>query len=354
MRERGNLNEIVVAPGPRARPHYTLMTEHVCPVGALTSERLPLQGARLVPAQRAQRLPGLRDRLQRVPRLRSARPTRSYRYRPRDNEAVNKYWMCDDGMLDYRRVHEGRVLERARRAASAATLDGGARRSRAKRLKGANARQDRGRAQRAALATRTTSRSLTLAKTSSAPSDVLRRRAPARARRTTSCMQRGQEPEHARRRRSSRTDAAAAVRASSSTAIRARQRHARDRARLATPRTGARRGRARASVKDAGRASRRTRARSPSAAHVVLPASQLGRGRRHVREPPRAWRRRASRRSRRRATRGPRWELDRASWRARSATRSPGRSSPSCSGDGRPARRPRGRAEQRGAQEPER
>jgi NADH-quinone oxidoreductase subunit G len=33
-----------------------------------------------------------------------------YRYRPRENLAVNKYWMCDDGMLDYRRIHEKRVL----------------------------------------------------------------------------------------------------------------------------------------------------------------------------------------------------------------------------------------------------
>ena len=37
-RERGNLTEIVVAPGRQLDHDYTLMTEHVCPVGALTSK----------------------------------------------------------------------------------------------------------------------------------------------------------------------------------------------------------------------------------------------------------------------------------------------------------------------------
>src|SRR6185369_16937508 len=37
VRERGNLNEIVVAPGRQLDHPYTLMTEYVCPVGALTS-----------------------------------------------------------------------------------------------------------------------------------------------------------------------------------------------------------------------------------------------------------------------------------------------------------------------------
>jgi NADH-quinone oxidoreductase subunit G len=34
-----------------------------------------------------------------------------YRYRPRENAVVNKYWMCDEGMLDYQRIHQDRVLE---------------------------------------------------------------------------------------------------------------------------------------------------------------------------------------------------------------------------------------------------
>jgi NADH-quinone oxidoreductase subunit G len=33
-----------------------------------------------------------------------------HRYRPRENLEVNQYWMCDEGMLDYRRVREHRTL----------------------------------------------------------------------------------------------------------------------------------------------------------------------------------------------------------------------------------------------------
>jgi NADH-quinone oxidoreductase subunit G len=38
------------------------------------------------------------------------RSQKVHRYRPRENAAVNQHWMCDEGMLDYRRIHEGRVL----------------------------------------------------------------------------------------------------------------------------------------------------------------------------------------------------------------------------------------------------
>ncbi|HEY6079656.1 MAG TPA: 2Fe-2S iron-sulfur cluster-binding protein [Polyangiaceae bacterium] len=109
MRERGNLNEITVAPGRQLDHDYTLMTEYVCPVGALTSSDFRFKA--------------------RVWFLRSARSTcvgcatgcssfsdfdprnqKVYRYRPRENEAVNKFWMCDEGMLDYQRIHQHRVL----------------------------------------------------------------------------------------------------------------------------------------------------------------------------------------------------------------------------------------------------
>jgi NADH-quinone oxidoreductase subunit G len=109
MRERGNLNEITVAPGRQLDHNYTLMTEYVCPVGALTSTEFRFKA--------------------RVWFLRSARTTcvgcatgcssftdfdprsqHAYRYRPRENAAVNKYWMCDEGMLDVERIHRDRVL----------------------------------------------------------------------------------------------------------------------------------------------------------------------------------------------------------------------------------------------------
>jgi NADH-quinone oxidoreductase subunit G len=35
----------------------------------------------------------------------------TYRYRPRENEAINKSWMCDEGRLTYKALNKGRVLQ---------------------------------------------------------------------------------------------------------------------------------------------------------------------------------------------------------------------------------------------------
>jgi NADH-quinone oxidoreductase subunit G len=110
VRERGNVNEIVVSPGRELDHDYTLMTEHVCPVGALTSKDFRfkarvwfLRTARGVCQECAT---GCNAYLDYDPRNNTV-----YRHRPRENMEVNKYWMCDQGMLDYRRVHEDRLLE---------------------------------------------------------------------------------------------------------------------------------------------------------------------------------------------------------------------------------------------------
>jgi NADH-quinone oxidoreductase subunit G len=110
MRERGNLNEIMVAPGRQLDGHYTFMTEHVCPVGALTTVDFRFKARvwflKSVPSICQGCATGCNAHLDYDPRN-----NRVYRYRPRDNEKVNKYWMCDEGMLTHHRAHEGRVLE---------------------------------------------------------------------------------------------------------------------------------------------------------------------------------------------------------------------------------------------------
>jgi NADH-quinone oxidoreductase subunit G len=125
MRERGNLNEIVVAPGRQLDGHYTFMTEHVCPVGALTTKDFRFK-ARVWFLRTATSVcqgcaTGCNAHLDYDPRY-----NRAYRYRPRDNEAVNKYWMCDEGMLTYKEAHEDRVLDArvgGRVASTSAALD---------------------------------------------------------------------------------------------------------------------------------------------------------------------------------------------------------------------------------------
>jgi NADH-quinone oxidoreductase subunit G len=109
VRERGNLNEIIVSPGRQLDNDYTLMTEHVCPVGALTSIDFRfkarvwfLRSARTVCQGCAT---GCNAYLDYDPRNNTP-----YRHRPRENMEVNKYWMCDDGMLSYKRAIEGRLV----------------------------------------------------------------------------------------------------------------------------------------------------------------------------------------------------------------------------------------------------
>ena len=118
MRERGNLNEIIVAPGPPARRALHVHDRARLPGRRAHDEGLPLQGARLVPAHARTSVcqgcaTGCNAYLDYDPRYNKA-----YRYRPRDNEEVNKYWMCDEGMLTYKAAHEGRVLEAKVRGAA--------------------------------------------------------------------------------------------------------------------------------------------------------------------------------------------------------------------------------------------
>ncbi len=109
MRERGNRNEITVSPGRELDHDYTLMTEHVCPVGALTSKDFRFKARvwflRSTPSVCTGCATGCNTWVDYDPRYQ-----RVYRLRPRDNEAVNKFWMCDDGMMSYKRFHEDRIL----------------------------------------------------------------------------------------------------------------------------------------------------------------------------------------------------------------------------------------------------
>jgi len=110
MRERGNKNEIVLSPGRELDHDYTLMSEHVCPVGALTSKAFRFKARvwflRAAPSVCMGCATGCNDFVDFDPRKNTV-----YRLRPRDNAAINKFWMCDDGMMSYTRIHEERVTQ---------------------------------------------------------------------------------------------------------------------------------------------------------------------------------------------------------------------------------------------------
>ncbi len=109
MRERGNRNEVVLAPGRTLDHRYTLMTEHVCPVGALTSRDFRFKARvwflKTAPSVCSGCATGCNTFADFDPRQGQV-----FRLRPRDNPEVNTFWMCDDGMLSYREVHEQRLL----------------------------------------------------------------------------------------------------------------------------------------------------------------------------------------------------------------------------------------------------
>jgi NADH-quinone oxidoreductase subunit G len=118
MRERGNVNEIVLSPGRELDHDYTLMTEHVCPVGALTSRDFRFKARvwflKTTPGVCTGCATGCNTLVDHDPRYQ-----RVYRLRPRDNPEVNQFWMCDDGMMTYKRFHEDRILTgRVRRGGS--------------------------------------------------------------------------------------------------------------------------------------------------------------------------------------------------------------------------------------------
>jgi NADH-quinone oxidoreductase subunit G len=107
MAYRGSHQVLTTAPGHRLDNPYSLNTVDVCPVGALTSKDFRF-------ARRVWELTS-------VPSICPGCATgcnievhfsrgKIHRLVPRENLAVNKFWMCDDGRFEYKPVHENRFL----------------------------------------------------------------------------------------------------------------------------------------------------------------------------------------------------------------------------------------------------
>lgn len=102
---RGNRSEITVLPDEPLDNPYSLNTVDICPVGALTSTDFRfkcrtwfLSSTRSICTGCARGCNVFLD---------SSEGT-IYRLRPRENQAVNKWWMCDDGRMTYRLLNEDR------------------------------------------------------------------------------------------------------------------------------------------------------------------------------------------------------------------------------------------------------
>jgi NADH-quinone oxidoreductase subunit G len=119
--ERGNHSFITTFPGQPLDNQYAGNVVDICPVGALTSTDFRFRGrvwfmsaARSICTGCARGCNTFLDYMNEV----------TYRFRPRENDAVNQEWMCDDGRFSYKCLNQERVLvAREGRGPSAKTAD---------------------------------------------------------------------------------------------------------------------------------------------------------------------------------------------------------------------------------------
>src|SRR5512133_698710 len=104
---RGHRSCIETFPGQPLDSKYAGNTVDICPVGALTNSDFRFRGrvwfmssARSVCTGCARGCNTFLDYMKDT----------TYRYRPRENEAVNQEWMCDDGRVSYKYLNRDRVL----------------------------------------------------------------------------------------------------------------------------------------------------------------------------------------------------------------------------------------------------
>ncbi len=105
--QRGSRSFITTFPGKPLDSKYAGNTVDICPVGALTSSDFRFRGrVWYMSAARSVCTGCARGCNVHLDYLKDA----TYRYRPRENEAVNGEWMCDDGRLSYKYLNAPRAL----------------------------------------------------------------------------------------------------------------------------------------------------------------------------------------------------------------------------------------------------
>lgn len=104
---RGSHERIDVFPGNELNSNYSLNTVDICPVGALLSRDFRFKARSWFLSATPSVCTGC-SRGCNIYADWMAQDT--YRYRPRENEAVNKSWMCDQGRLSYKYLNKGRAL----------------------------------------------------------------------------------------------------------------------------------------------------------------------------------------------------------------------------------------------------
>jgi NADH-quinone oxidoreductase subunit G len=104
---RGSHERIDVFPGSELDSNYSLNTVDVCPVGALLSRDFRFKARAWFLSATPSVCTGCSRGCNTYADWMSQD---TYRYRPRENEAVNKSWMCDQGRLSYKSLNLERAL----------------------------------------------------------------------------------------------------------------------------------------------------------------------------------------------------------------------------------------------------
>jgi NADH-quinone oxidoreductase subunit G len=104
---RGSHERIDVFPGAQLDSNYSGNTVDICPVGALLNRDFRFRAR----AWFLSAAPSVCTGCSRgCSTYADFMGQDTYRYRPRENEAINKSWMCDQGRLSYKYLNKGRVL----------------------------------------------------------------------------------------------------------------------------------------------------------------------------------------------------------------------------------------------------
>lgn len=99
---RGNHSEVDVAPGKTLDNNYSLNTVDICPVGALTSRDFRFQKRVWWLSENDSVCAGCATGCNMEIHHSE---DQAYRFKPRHNDAVNGYWMCDEGRLLYKQLN---------------------------------------------------------------------------------------------------------------------------------------------------------------------------------------------------------------------------------------------------------
>ncbi len=100
--QRGSHTTLAVHPGKRLDNNYSLNTVDICPVGALTSKDFRFQMRVWFLKETKSVCTGCATGCN---TLVGSREQTVYRLTPRENEAVNSLWMCDQGRLGFHYIH---------------------------------------------------------------------------------------------------------------------------------------------------------------------------------------------------------------------------------------------------------